>query len=119
MCFNVSFINNHESVLVTQLIEIRSIWIMATSNGIEVMLFHHCKICHKLFHADCKTCNRIRIMTINTSKLDILSVEIDNLINNLDCSETYILNDCFIFSFKNQCVKIWIFCIPKNRIFNF
>ena len=75
MSFDIRLIHHHKSVPVAKLIKIRSIWIMAGTNGIKIMLFHQGKIFKDVFFADRKTGYRVKIMAVYPVKLNLLSVK--------------------------------------------
>ena len=74
VCFDICLVNHHKSIAVAHFIEKWCIWIMAGTNGIEVVLLHQGKVCLDLLHANCKSGDRIGVMAVHTTKLDLLSI---------------------------------------------
>ena len=74
VCFDICLVNHHKSIAVAHFIEKWCIWIMAGTNGIEVVLLHQGKVCLDLLHANCKSGDRIGVMAVHTTEFNLLSI---------------------------------------------
>ena len=57
-------------------------------------------------------------MAVHTTKLNVLSVQINHTITNFYRADTDPIYDCLLLCLQDQRVKIRILCIPKHRILN-
>ena len=115
MGFDIRLIHDHEPISVTQLIKIWRVRIMAGADGIEIMLFHHGKILFKLLHTNGKSSNRIRIMTIHSMYLYLLTIQIQNLVLYFNGTKTHKIGDGFLLCLDHKGVQIGGFRTPPIR----
>ena len=116
MDFYVGFVDDIETVFVTQLIKLRCIRIMAGADSIEIVLFHQAHIFADMFQRNSRTYIRITVMTVGSAETDFLTVQVYNGIFNADLTETDALTDGFTVSGQRQCIQVRMFCIPECEI---
>ena len=118
VAFIVSFVDDHEAILVTQLVEHGSVGIVAGTNCVEVKLLNHPQIPLHVLDADDGTGNRIGVVTVDTTELDGAAVQQDHVILNMDCTEADTVGDDFVRGFQQQGVQVGLLRIPEGRILN-
>ena len=118
MAFIVCFINNHETILVTQLIEHGSIGIVTGTNSIEVVLFNHLQVPLHMLNTDDRAGDRVGVVTVNTTELDRVAVKEHHIVLNMDRTEADAVSDDFIRGFQNQGVQVRLLGVPECRILN-
>ena len=116
MCFNVCFINDHESVFVTHLVKERCVRIMTGTDCIEIVLFHQHQILSNLLHTDGKSRDWIGIMTVYPAELNLLSVKVNTFIPDFNLTKTDMIHNGLCFGPDDQCIQIRIFRIPEHRV---
>ncbi|CCZ92732.1 uncharacterized protein BN751_01858 [Coprococcus eutactus CAG:665] len=118
MCLYVGLVYHIESVFVAELIEIRHIWIVTGSDGIDIVLLHERHIPDDLFSADGKSCHRVGVVPVHSVKLDRHTIDIHNLILYGYLPDSYPVSDDLSGASDDDSVEEWSFCIPQNRRVN-
>ena len=76
MALDVSLVLQVDSVLVAEIIPVRSIWIVAVAHVVDVATLHQEHLVLHLFAAHGVACLDIVLMTVHTLQLDRLTVQI-------------------------------------------
>ena len=118
MCLYVSLVYHIESIFVAELIEIRSIWIMAGPYGVDIVLLHERHIPDDLFSTDRKTGHRVRVVSVHSVELDRHAVDVYDLVLYRYLPDSYSVSDDLTGASYDDSVEIWLFCIPQNRRVN-
>ena len=118
MCLYVSLVYHIESVFVAEFIEIRHIWIVAGSDGIDIVLLHERHIPDDLFSADGKSCHRVGVVPVHSVELDRHTIDIHDLILYGYLPDSYLVSDDLSGASDDDSVEEWSFCIPQNRRVN-
>ena len=114
----VGLVDDIESELVTELIEIGNIRIVAGPDSVEIVLFDHEKVPFNLRSVKYFPCDRIRFMPVHTAELDWSSVQVHDTVLQTDTSEADPLGDRLVVCLDDQCVEVRCFSIPEERIFD-
>ena len=112
----VGFVDDIETIFVTQLIKLRCVRIMAGADSIEIVLLHQAHIFADMLQCNSRTHIRITVVTVGSAETDFLTVQVYNGIPDADFTETDALTDGFVVSGQRQCIQVWMFCIPECEI---
>ena len=112
----VGFVDDIETVFVTQLIKLRCIRIMAGADSIEIVLLHQTHIFADMFQRNSRTYIRIAVMTVGSAETNFLTVQVYNGISDADLTETDALTDGFTVSGQRQSIQVWMFGIPECEV---
>ena len=113
MAFVVSFINNIKTILIAKLIENRMIRIMTGANCVNIVRLHHQQVFLHLRNANCKTSDWIRLMAVDATEFDRLTIQPDDTINNGNLTNADAIADYLIWRSQHKCIKIWCLSSPK------
>ena len=113
MAFVVSLINDIKTILIAELIENRMIRIMTGTDRVNVVCFHHQQVFFHLRNTNCKAGDWIRLMAVDATEFDRLTIKPDDTINNGNLTNADAIADRLIWRPQNKCIKIWRFSRPK------
>ena len=116
VAFVVGFVDDHEAVLVTQLVEHGRVGIVAGTHGVEVILLDHPQVPLHVLNADDGAGNGIGIMTVDTAELDGASVQEYHIVLNVDLAHTDAVGNHFVGGFDQQGVQVGLLRIPQNGV---
>ena len=118
VAFVVGFVDHHETVLVTQLVEHGSVGIVSSADCVEVIFLDHPQVALHVLHADDRAGNSIRVMTVDTAELDGATVQENHVVLDVDRTEANTVGNDFIRSFQQQSVQVGLLRIPEGGILN-
>ena len=113
---NICFVDNIETITVTEIIEKRMAGIVAGANTVEIVFFQKFQFPFCLLKIDDISLNRVRFMAVDTTELNERSIEIDNRIFDADLTKTYIIDNGLPFCFQHHSIKIRLLRIPQHGI---
>ena len=93
--FQVCLIDEINSVNVAQTIPKTLIWIMRSTNCIDIVLFHKLNIPKHIFLLNRTTSSHIKFMPVHTFKYNSFSIDMHYFVNHLKCSESNQFRNCF------------------------
>ena len=112
----VSFVDDHEAVLVAELVEHGSVGIVAGADGIEVVLLDHVQVPLHVLDADDGAGDGIGVVTVDTAELDGAAVEEHHVVFDVDLPETDAVGDYLVGSLQNHGVQVGLLGIPEDGI---
>ena len=116
MAFVVCFVDDHEAVLVTQLIEHGRVGVVAGADCVKVILLDHSQIPLHVLYADNRAGNGIGVVTVDTAELDGVAVQEHHVVLNVDLPEANAVGDDFVRGFQKQGVQIGLLGIPEDGV---
>ena len=115
----ICLIYHVEAMSVTELIELRCIWIMAGPDGIYIVLFHQKQIFFHLAGTDNKSCDRVTVVAVDAMEFNILSIDINYPVLHGNVTQPQTVFYDFPLRFQHQAVKIRCLSIPELWIIKF
>ena len=95
----VGFINDKETVLVAELIEVRHIRVMAGADGIKVVLFNHEQVFFRLLKANSINSAAlfgVPFVAVYTVELDGLAVDINLIVGNVNLADAHTVRNSLV-----------------------
>ena len=119
VAFVVCLVNDHEAVLVAELIEHGGVGVVAGADGVEVVLLDYLQVALHVFNADDRPGNRVGVVAVYAAELDGAAVEEDLIVLYLYLSETDAVSDDLVLAFNKQGVEVRLLRIPEDGACNF
>ena len=116
MGLDVSLSDYIEAHLAAELEEPRRVWIVGSSDAVDVMLLHDKQICHGLLTADGIAGYRVAVVAVYTEDLDLDAVEVYDTVDDLDLADTDLLSDVLVVSLDDKLILVWMLSIPELRL---
>ena len=116
VCFDVCLVTDKQTVFIAQLIEARIVRIVRGTDHVDVVTLHDHQIFTDMFERRCMTENRMAVVTVDTAALDLLTVDVNDLILDLNLADTDIDRDIFVASMQHDAIQIRCFVAPKLGI---
>ena len=113
VAFVVGFVDDHETVLVTQLIEHGSVGIVSSADGVEVEFLDHLQVPLHVLQGDHRTSDGVGVVAVDAPELNGVAVQVHLIIFNVNLTEAPAVNDDLIGTLQNQGVQVRLFGIPE------
>ena len=116
MAFVISFVNDKETVLITQLVEHGGVRIVTGADSIEVVLLDHSQIPLHVLNADDGAGYGIGVMTVDATEFNGVSIQENQVVLDADIPKADSISDDFIRSFQQQGVQVRLLRVPEDGV---
>src|SRR5574344_179137 len=119
MRFLICLIHHIDAIAVTEFIQIGTIWIVRGAQEIDICLLHQLYILliSGIIHKT--TCTRVMVMSVHSSQLHILSIDLEYPTNNLYFLHSKMIVEmlqhltCLVQQLQTARIEMGLFCRPQ------